>query len=99
MTQEQPLIINDIDFIETCGKGKCPYRTMYEASVTRDSIGNFHNSDILFEKCRQCAGFGFYFDKEKGKDIECLEYPKILEARNFVRKQVYATATSSAAGD
>ena len=69
MTQEQPLIINDIDFvvIDTI-KNKCPYRTMYEASMTRDSIGNFHNSDILFEKCRQCAGFGFYFDKEKGKD-------------------------------
>ncbi len=88
MTSEQQLIIPDMDFVVVDAiKNKCPYRTMYEASILGKSVAVFHKPWEIFPHCRQCAGSGFYFDSEKGKDIPCPVYESVLKAREFVRNQ------------
>jgi len=87
MTEHTPITQDSLVVVNST-KGKCPYRRMYEASILTGTVAKFQNKETLFERCSECAGFGFYFHALSGTDIECPEYPKIIEAREFVKNQV-----------
>lgn len=100
--------INQDELIEVCKESKCPLRRMYALYVLERmgdgfrSVNNFHAADAVFENCEHCTGYGFYKDKIKKRGRECIKYPFLIDARQFVREQVKQAsfaAVREAAGD
>ena len=65
-------------------QGKCPYRTMYEKVEERGGLVSLKT----FKDCVNCSRFGYFFDEKKEKDSVCEKYEKIMQAREFVKRQL-----------
>ncbi len=76
------MIMQAIRLQEAPKPGKCPYKTMCEEGA------NFADTERLFGNCLTCDGFGYFFDEEKQKDSPCKDYGKIIQAREFVKRQL-----------